>query len=238
MVRIPTVYGEGHGGDRGPLPPPFLQSFFIATAPPLPCSPTPRSSFFIAPLLPALRFAAGLLLRFSLLRARLLGSALRCWATAPFLPASRSAARLRAPLLGYCSDSPCFALGCSAPRSAVPLFPTPFFPNLRSAAPRSGSLLRAQVRCFALKFAASHSSSLLRALVCWSALCCSAAPRSAASRLAARCSALDCSALGCSLLRALLLRPRLVAAPRLVVVSAASRCSGGRHPALRCSAAS
>jgi hypothetical protein len=28
MVRISAVYGEGHEGDRGPLPPPFLHSFF------------------------------------------------------------------------------------------------------------------------------------------------------------------------------------------------------------------
>ena len=27
MVRISAVYGEGHEGDRGPFPPPFLSSF-------------------------------------------------------------------------------------------------------------------------------------------------------------------------------------------------------------------
>ena len=33
-----AVYVEGHEGDRGPLPPPLLHSFFIAPAPLLPCS--------------------------------------------------------------------------------------------------------------------------------------------------------------------------------------------------------
>ena len=35
MCRIPTVYGEGHEGDRGPLPPPFLHSFFTLALLPL-----------------------------------------------------------------------------------------------------------------------------------------------------------------------------------------------------------
>ena len=32
MVRIPAMYGEGHEGDRGPLPLPFLHSFFVVSA--------------------------------------------------------------------------------------------------------------------------------------------------------------------------------------------------------------
>ena len=47
-----TVYVEGREGDRGPLPPPFLHSFFIALAPLLSCSPTRCSAtaLFRAPL--------------------------------------------------------------------------------------------------------------------------------------------------------------------------------------------